>query len=151
METGQGDEDKRTYEKTYVMGDIGSGARVQQGEHLSWVEGIFAGDSADERLLRHEFMGLRERITTDPQMDEATREVSIAKAKEVAEALSQAHKEPGRLRRALMDAKAWFQSSAGWAWESLSEIMASDAAQKMLGTITEAGIRAAILSLIGPR
>jgi hypothetical protein len=147
MGTEQGKEVGGTYEKTYVMGDVGAGARVQQGEHLSWVERVFLGDSPDLQALRTEFGKLLERLAEDSGMDEDTRDVSIEKAKKVAEALAEAPQSPGELRRALVDAKAWFKTAPGWVWGSLNRIMASDAAQKVIGTITDASVRAAIGSL----
>jgi len=36
------DEPKSAVERSYTMGDVGAGARVAQGENISWVEGIAA-------------------------------------------------------------------------------------------------------------
>jgi hypothetical protein len=36
------DEPKRAAERSYQMGNVGPGARVAQGENISWVEGVAA-------------------------------------------------------------------------------------------------------------
>ena len=56
--------------KSYQIGDVGAGARVAQGEHITWTEG-FAGNPQSEELKR-QFTDLLTRIdnTTDLNEDE---------------------------------------------------------------------------------
>jgi hypothetical protein len=53
-----------------------------------------------------------------------------------------------RLRRALLDAKLWFGSAASWVGKALGDILKSEAAQKTIGTVTEATTKAAIASFL---
>jgi hypothetical protein len=52
------------------------------------------------------------------------------------------------LRQALLDAKVWFGSTASWIGHALGEILKSEAAQKTIGTVTEAATKAAITSFV---
>ena len=56
---------------------------------------------------------------------------------------------PGVLRRALLDAKSWFSGAASWVGHAVGDILKSEAAQKTLGTVTEAATKAAIASFMG--
>ena len=140
------DEPKPVAERSYRMGDIGAGARVAQGENISWVEGV-AG-LPDGPALAQQFAALLERIAKDTSLDEDTRELAKAKTEAVAEGLAKAQKSPGALRRALLDAKSWFGGAASWVGQALGEILKSEAAQKTIGTVTEAGTKAAISSFL---
>ena len=51
-------------------------------------------------------------------------------------------------RRALLDAKSWFGSAASWVGNALGDILKSEAAQKTIGTVTEASTRATIDSFL---
>jgi hypothetical protein len=133
--------------KSYQIGDVGEAARVAQGENITWTEG-FAGNPQGEALKR-QFADLLARIDTATDLDEDERALAKEKTEAVADGLANAQQEPGRLRRALRDAKAFLASSASWVWEGLNQILTSEAAQKTIGTITEAGTRAAIQSLTG--
>jgi hypothetical protein len=131
----------------YQVGDVGAGARVAVGEHISWAEGVPKLPDGEE--LKHQFDALLERIATDSSLDEDTRELARTKTEAVAEGLVVAQASPGVLRRALLDAKSWFGGAASGIGLALSGILKSEAAQKTLGTVTEATTKAAIASFIG--
>jgi hypothetical protein len=133
--------------KSYRVGDVGPGARVAVGEHITWTEG-FAGYPEGEEL-KHQFADLLTRIDEAPDLDEDERALAKEKTEAVADGLANAQRDPGRLRRALRDAKGFLTSSASWVWDGLNQILTSDAAQKTIATITEAGTKAAIQSLTG--
>jgi hypothetical protein len=52
------------------------------------------------------------------------------------------------LRSALLDAKSWFGSTASWLDNALGDILKSEAAQKTLGTVTEAATKTAVASFV---
>lgn len=133
--------------KSYSIGNIGPGARVAQGENITWTEG-FPGNPQGEELKR-QFTDLLERIDNAPDLDEDERALVKEKTEAVADGLANAQHEPRRLRRALLDAKGFLTSSAHAVWDGLNQILTSEAAQKTIGTITEAGTKAAIQSLLG--
>ncbi len=128
------------------MGDVGAGARVAQGDNISWVEGVAA--LPDGQLLSQQFRSLLDRIANDMSLDEDTRELVQDKTKAVAEGLINAQGAPSVLRLALLDAKAYFGNTASWVGSSLSGILESEAAQKTIGTLTEATTKAAITSFL---
>jgi len=66
----------------------------------------------------------------------------------VAEGLAEAQKSPDKLRIALRDAKSWFANTASWVGRALGDILKSEAAQKTIGTVTEAATKAAIASFV---
>jgi hypothetical protein len=138
------DEPKPGPERSYQMGNVGPGARVAQGENISWVEGV-AGLPGGESLTQ-QFAALLERIAKDASLDEDTRTLAQNKTKAVAEGLAKAQESPGMLRRALLDAKSWFGSTASWVGNALGDILKSEAAQKTIGTVTEAATKATIAS-----
>ena len=140
------DELKPAGERSYKMGNVGAGARVAQGENISWVEGV--SGLADGESLKQQFSALLERIAKDGSLDEDTRALAEQKTKAVAEALVKAKDDPGSFRRALIDAKSWFGSSANWAGKALGDILKGEAAQKTIGTVTEAATKAAIDSFL---
>ncbi len=140
-------EPKPTAERLYHVGNVGAGARVVQGENISWVEGV-AG-LPDGESLAQQFNALLQRIAQDPSLDEDTRELAGDKTKAVAEGLVKAQEAPGTLRRALLDARSWFDNTASWIGGALGDILKSEAAQKTIGTVTEAGAKAAIASFVG--
>jgi hypothetical protein len=140
------DEPKPAAARTYHMGDVGAGARVAQGENISWVEGISSLPEGDS--LARQFAALLERIAADTSLDEDTRELAQDKTKAVAEGLAKAQEQPGALRRALLDAKSRFAGSASWIGHALGDIIKSEAAQKTLGTVTEAATKAPIASFM---
>jgi hypothetical protein len=140
------DEPKPVPERSYHIGDVGPGARVAQGENISWVEG-FAGLPGGESLTQ-QFAALLERIAKDAALDGDTRALAQDKTKAVAEGLAKAHKSPDMLRRALIDAKSWFGSTASWVGNALGNILKSEAAQKTIGTVSEAATKAAIASFV---
>ena len=94
------EEPKPAAGRSYQMGDIGAGARVAQGEHISWVEGV-AGLPSGESLAQ-QFTALLERIAQDASLDEDTRALAQDKTKAVAEGLAKVEQSPGILRRALL-------------------------------------------------
>jgi hypothetical protein len=140
------DEPKATAERSYQMGDVGAGARVAQGENISWVEGVASLPGGES--LAQQFTALLERIAQDASLDEDTRELAQVKTKAIAEGLAKAEESPGILRRALLDAKSWFGSAASWVGNALGDILKSEAAQKTIGTVTEASTRATIDSFL---
>jgi hypothetical protein len=140
------DETKPAAGRSYQMGNVGAGARVAQGEHISWAEGV-AGLPGGESLTQ-QFAALLERIAKDASLDEDTRALAQDKITAVAEGLAKVQESPGVLRRALLDAKSWFGSTASWVGNALGDILKSDAAQKTVGTVTEAATKAAIASFV---
>jgi len=136
------DEPNPAAERIYQMGNVGSGARVAQGENISWVEGM-AGLPGGESLAQ-QFTALLNRITKDALLDEDTRALAQDKTKAVAEGLAKAQQDPGPLRRALLDSKSWFGSTATWVGQAIVDILRSEAAQKALGAVTEGATKAAV-------
>jgi hypothetical protein len=132
--------------RSYQIGNVSAGARVAQGENISWVEGV-TGLPGGEALAQ-QFSALLERIAQDTSLDEDTRVLAQDKTKAVAEGLATIEESPGILRRALLDAKSWFGSAASWAGNALRDILKSEAAQKTIGTITEAATKTAIASFL---
>ena len=141
------DEPKPVAERSYYIRDVGAGARVAQGENISWVEGV--AKLPDGPALTQQFAALLERIAKDTSLDEDIRELAKAKTGAVAEGLAKAQESLGALRRALLDAKSWFGGAASWVGHALGDILRSEAAQKTIGTVTEAGTKAAIASFLG--
>jgi hypothetical protein len=131
-------------ERSYQMGNVGAGARVAQGENISWVEGV-AGLPGGESLSR-QFDALLKRIAEDASLDEDTRALAQEKTKAVAEGIAKVQESPTALRRALLDAKSWFGTGASWVGSALGEILKSEAAQTTLRSVTEAATKAAIES-----
>jgi hypothetical protein len=140
------DESKPTAERSYQMGNVGPGARVAQGENISWAEGI-AG-LPEGAALERQFSALLEQIAKDGSLDEDTRALAEQKTKAVAEGLAKAKDDPGAFRRALIDAKSLFGGAANWIGKSLGDILKGEAAQKTIGTVTEAATKAAIESFL---
>src|SRR5215475_1131521 len=122
------DEPKPAEERSYQMGNVGSGARVAQGENISWVEGV-ASLPGGESLTR-QFDALLKRIAEDASLDEDTRALAQDKTKAIAEGIAKVQESPTALRRALMDAKSWFGVTASWVGGALGDILKSEAAQK---------------------
>lgn len=140
------DEPKPGAERSYQMGNVGPGARVAQGENISWVEGI-AGLPVGKSLI-WEFDALLKRIGEDASLDEATRALAQDKIKAVAEGIAHIHESPSILRRALLDAKSWFGTTASWVSNALADIVKSESAQKTLETVTDATTRGVIASFV---
>src|SRR5215831_17987478 len=107
--------------KSYSMGNVGAGARVAQGENISWVEGV--SSLPDGKLLAQQFEALLDRIAEHEDLDEDTRSLAQAKTRAIAEGLAQVHKSPDVLRQALKDAKSWFAATAGWVGEAVGKIL----------------------------
>ncbi|HWB72894.1 MAG TPA: hypothetical protein VG452_11820 [Egibacteraceae bacterium] len=135
--------------KSYFVGDVGAHARVAQGEHIIWTETVLG--PADAEALQRQFSELLARIEATPELDEVERDIAREKTEAVAVGLATAARSPGGLRKALLDAKGWMLSSAGWLWEGLQKALTSQAGQRAIAGITEATTRAAIQSLLGPR
>ena len=140
------DEPKPGAERSYQMGNVGPGARVAQGENISWFEGI-AGLPVGKSLT-WEFDALLKRIGEDASLDEATRALAQDKIKAVAEGIAHIHESPSILRRALLDAKSWFGTTASWVSNALADIVKSEAAQKTLETLTDATTKGVIASFV---
>ena len=140
------DEPKPASGRSYQIGDVGAGARVAQGENISWVEGVASLPGGES--LAQQFTALLERIAKDAVLDEDTRELAQDKIKAVAEGLAKVQEAPGILRRALLDAKSWFRSATSWVGTALGDILKTEPAQKTIGTVTEATTKAAIASFL---
>jgi hypothetical protein len=140
------DEPKSAAGRSYKIGDVGAGARVAQGENISWVEGI-AG-LPDGEALKRQLELLLKQIGEDASLDEDTRVLAQDKTRAIAEGLAKAQEAPDKLRLALRDAKSWFGSEASWVGTSLGNILKSEAAQETIGTVTEASSKAAIDSFL---
>src|SRR6266849_6504606 len=140
------DEPNPTTGRIYQMGDVGPGARVAQGENISWVEGVVGLPGGES--LAQQFKALLERVAQDESLDEDTRALAQEKTRAIAEGLAKAQESPGPLRRALLDAKSWFGSTATWVGKALGDILKSEAAQKTIGAVTEAATKAAIDSFV---
>jgi hypothetical protein len=136
------DKAKQTVERSYQMGNVGAGARVAQGANIWWVEGVARLPDGDS--LARQFADLLEQIAHDESLDEDVRALALEKTKAVAEGLAKARESPSLLRRATLDAKSWFGSTATWVGSALSDILKSEAAQKTIGTVTEGATKAAI-------
>ena len=132
--------------RSYQMGNVGAGARVAQGENISWLEGV--GSLPEGGSLAGQFDALLKRIAADTSLDEDTRELAQDKTKAVAEGIANVQGSPGALRRALLDAKSWFGTTASWVGDALGGVIKSEAAQKTLATVTEASTKAAIASFL---
>jgi hypothetical protein len=133
--------------KHYVIGDVGAGARVMQGEGNSWNEGVRALPGGEQ--LARELAGLLDTLKADTALEPDDQELAVEKTQAVANALPGAAKEPDRLRRALRDARQFLGSKAQWAWDRLREALTSDTGRAVLGTIGDAAAKAAIISLLG--
>jgi hypothetical protein len=140
------EEPKPAAERSYQIGNVGAGARVAQGDNISWIEG--GASLPDSASLAEQFTALLELIAHDASLDEDTRELAQAKTKAVAEGLAKVEESPSILRRALLDAKSWFGSTASWVGNALGNILKSEAAQKTIGAATEATTKAAIASFL---
>jgi ABC-type branched-subunit amino acid transport system substrate-binding protein len=140
------DQPKPAAERSYQIGNVGSGARVAQGENISWVEGV--ANSPGGEPLAQQFKALLERIAEDKSLDEDARALAQDKTKAIAEGLAKAQEEPGALRRALLDAKSWFDITATWVGKALVAILKSEPGQKALGAVSEGVTKAAIESFL---
>lgn len=140
------DEPKPASNRSYHIGDVGAGARVAQGENISWVEGVASLPGGE--LLTRQFDALLKRIAEDSSLDDDTRALAQDKATAVAEGIARLQESPGTLRRALLDAKSWCGASASWVGSALGEILKSEAAQQTLATVTEATTKAAIAAFV---
>jgi hypothetical protein len=140
------DEPNPDVQRSYQMGNVGAGARVAQGENISWVEGL--ASLPDGESLTRQFDALLKRIAADGSLDEDTRALAQDKTKAIAEGIAKVQVSPTALRRALLDAKSWFGVTASWVGSALGDILKSEAAQKTLGTVTEAATKAAIASFV---
>ncbi len=133
--------------KSYNIGNVGQDARVQQGEHLTWIDA--AGLIPNSNTLLQQFKNLFEQISTDNSLDDVTRSISLKKTEAVVKGLSHAQASPTDLHNALVDAKSWFSDKSSGIWNQLNNILRSDTAQKTIGTITENSIMGAITGIIG--
>src|ERR1700679_4227662 len=86
------DETKPMADRNYSSRDVGAGARVAQGENISWHEGVAALPGGDS--LAQQFTALLERINQDTSLDEDTRAIAQDKTKAVAEGLSKVQESP---------------------------------------------------------
>ena len=86
------DEPKPAAERSYQMGNVGAGARVAQGENISWVEGV-ASLPGGESLTR-QFDALLKRIAEDASLDEDTRALAQDKTKAIAEGIAKVQESP---------------------------------------------------------
>jgi hypothetical protein len=140
------DEPKPVAQRSYEMGNVGAGARVAQGENISWVEGVARLPSGES--LIGQFDALLERIAKDTSLDADMRALGQEKTKAIAEGIAKVQESPTALRRALLDAKSWFGVTASWVGDALGDILKSEAAQQTLHTVTEAATKTAIASFV---
>jgi hypothetical protein len=126
---------------------VGDGARVAAGQQITWTEGSPRDSSAAD--LERQFTNLLEQIEEAEDLDEDQRLLAKEKASAVATGLAKANEEPGLLRRALLDMKNFVATTAGWIGHSVGNILRSEAAQKTISSITEAGTQAAIKAFQG--
>lgn len=133
--------------KSYTIGNVGEGARVAQGENISWVEGVNALPEGE--AIARMFKELLAQIAEDKSLDDDAREISSGKVQAVAEGLAKAKDDPSSLRKALIEAKAWFSTSATWVGEKIGGILKSEAVQKTIGTLAETGLNVAVKSYFG--
>jgi hypothetical protein len=145
-EEAMADEPKPVAQRSYEMGNVGAGARVAQGENISWVEGV--ASLPDGESLTRQFDALLKRISADTSLDEDARALAQEKTKAIAEGIAKVQESPTALRRALLDAKSWFGVTASWVGGALGDILKSEPAQKTLHTVTEAATKAAIASFV---
>ena len=134
--------------KRYVIGNVGGGARIIQGDYNTWVESVGAQPGGEE--LKRQVEELLARIADAAGLDDDDRQLATEKTQTVAVALGRADQDPDGLRKALRDARAFLGSSVHWAWDGLCNVLQSEAAQKTISSIAEGGTRAAIQGLIGP-
>ena len=133
--------------KSYRVGNIGAGARVAMGEHITWVEGLSHYAGGDE--LSIQLSALLDRIADDANLPDAERALATAKTQAVADALPRAAMEPQRLQAALLDAQVFLQSRVSWAWEGLRSALKGETAKVIISGITEATVKGAIKALLG--
>ena len=140
--------EKASSDNLNTIGNVGANARVVQGNaiSISWVEKN--AHQVTNASLTEQFATLFERIARDGALDEDTKELAREKAKAVADGVEYAGSYPSRLRRALADAKLLVSSKAEWVTKNLGEILRGEAAQKTIGTITEAATKATIEATI---
>lgn len=139
------DEPKPSAAHSYAIGNVGAQAQVVQGNNNT-VSQSLRGPADGE--LAAQFDALLARIAKDPALDDDTRALAEDKTRAVAAGLAQAEAQPGLLRRALIDAGAFFGSAATGIGRALGDILKSDAAQKTIGAVTEAATKAAIASFL---
>lgn len=132
----------------YIGGDVGAGATVIMGEHITNIQQMFP-KTTDGELLARQFTALIEKIGKNAELDDISRELAMEKTAAVADGMAKATESPGKLHKAIVDAKSYLSSGARWVWEGLNSILTSEAAQKSIGTISEAAVRGAIKSFIG--
>jgi hypothetical protein len=113
------DEPKPVAQRSYEIGNLAAGARVAQGENISWVEG--AASLPDRESLTRQFDALLKRISADTSLDEDTRALAQEKTKAIAEGIAKVQESPTALRRALLDAKSWFGVTASWVGGALGD------------------------------
>src|SRR4249919_1992395 len=113
---------------SYQIGNVGAGARVAQGQDISWIEGV-SGLPGGEALAQ-QFAALLKRIADDAALDEDQRTLAQDKTKAVAEGFAKVKESPGMLRRALLDARSYFGHTASWVGHALGDVLKSEAAQK---------------------
>lgn len=133
--------------KHYSIGDVGPGARVVQGDHNTWIESLSSrpGGASVANGLRD----LLDRVEADTDLEPDDRELALDKTQSVADALPAVADQPEGLRKALRDAKQFFESKAQWAWDSLRRILASESGRQLLDTVTDVAARVAIMALLG--
>src|SRR4051794_39155378 len=106
---------------SYHIGNVGAGARIQQGEYLSWTESTFGGVPGGDEL-RARFEDLASRLVASPDLDEASTELALEKTQALAEGLEAAPSDPAKLQRSVLDANGWLRGTAAWAWEEIRDI-----------------------------
>lgn len=142
------DTDSPNVSKRYRIGDVGPGARVAQGENITWTEGLATQPGG--AVIAAQIAQLLAEINQASDLDDASRTLAAGKTEEVANALADVD-HPSRLHMALLDARSFLGSTVGWAWDKLGGILRSEAAGRIISGISEGATRAAIEALLHPK
>src|SRR5262245_66465698 len=98
--------------RTYHIGAVGAGARVQQGERLTWIETQTAALPGGDELAR-QFTALLKRIADAPGLDDDTRALAQEKTDAIVKGRAEAKQARARLRHAVVDAKGKIVTAPG--------------------------------------
>lgn len=128
--------------RSYYINTVGAGARVAQGDNISWLEAV--STLPDGPTLAGQFTQIIDSIGTDPDLDDDSKELARVKVNAIAQALSVVDNNPGSLRLALKDGMPFFSSAASRIGKAIGSLLSGDAAQRTLSTVTDTATRAAI-------
>lgn len=137
--------------KTYTATNIGAGATVIMGEHITNIQNALP-KTADGEFLAQQFAELIKEIGAKPdtEMDKFSKKVAMKKTEKVAEGLAKAGEKPEDLAEAVTDAKTYEnKGKLNWIWNKTKEILTSDAAKKTIEKIADKAIQTVVKSMIG--